>query len=134
MNLPELSRQAVKHRSLFFLLLGALLYVAFLGLRDLWYPDELDIAEVARAMFRSGDWVSPRRMGEIWVDYPPMIYWAGTISSHLFGGMSAFALRLPNALAAIGTVIIIGVVGKRWFDAKTGRWTMTLLRVAGPAR
>jgi 4-amino-4-deoxy-L-arabinose transferase-like glycosyltransferase len=122
MNLPELSRQAVKHRSLFFLLLGALLYVAFLGLRDLWYPDELDIAEVARAMFLSGDWVSPRRMGEIWVDYPPMIYWAGTISSHLFGGMSAFALRLPNALAAIGTVIIIGIVGKRWFDAKTGLW------------
>lgn len=122
MNLSELSRKAVKHRSIFFLVLGALLYVAFLGLRDLWYPDELDIAEVARAMFLSGDWISPRRMGEIWVDYPPMIYWTGTISSHLLNGMSAFSLRLPNALAAIATVIIVGFVGKRWFDAKTGLW------------
>lgn len=122
MNFSELSNKAVKHRSLLFLLLGALLYVAFLGLRDLWYPDELDIAEVARAMFRSGDWISPRRMGEIWVDYPPMIYWSGTIFSHLLNGMSAFSLRLPNALAAIATVIIVGRVGKRWFDAKTGLW------------
>lgn len=122
MNLSDVSRMAVKHRTVLFLLLGALLYVAFLGLRDLWYPDELDIAEVARAMFVSGDWISPRRMGEIWVDYPPMIYWAGTISSHLLNGMSAFSLRLPNALGAIATVIIVGFVGKRWFDANTGLW------------
>jgi 4-amino-4-deoxy-L-arabinose transferase-like glycosyltransferase len=73
-------------------------------------------------MFQSGDWISPRRMAEIWVDYPPMIYWAGTISSHLLGGMSAFSLRLPNAIAAIGTVLVTCAAGKRWFDARTGLW------------
>jgi 4-amino-4-deoxy-L-arabinose transferase-like glycosyltransferase len=61
-------------------------------------------------------------MGEIWVDYPPMIYWAGTISSHLLGGMSAFSLRLPNALAAIAIVLVTSATGKRWFDARTGLW------------
>jgi 4-amino-4-deoxy-L-arabinose transferase-like glycosyltransferase len=122
MNLSHLSREAVRHRNLLLVLLGVLLYVAFLGLRDVWYPDEPDIAEVARAMFLSGDWISPRRMGEIWVDYPPMIYWAGTISSHLMGGMSAFSLRLPNALAAIGIVLVTSAAGKRWFDARTGLW------------
>jgi Dolichyl-phosphate-mannose-protein mannosyltransferase len=122
MHFSELSNMVVKYRTLLLVLLGVLLYVAFLGLRDLWYPDELDIAEVARAMFLSGDWVSPRRMGVIWVDYPPMIYWSGTIFSHLLDGMSAFSLRLPNALAAIGTVVITCAVGTRWYDERTGLW------------
>lgn len=122
MNRSDIANIAIRHRLLLLVLLGALLYIAFLGLRDLWYPDELDIAEVARAMFLSGDWVSPRRMGVIWVDYPPMIYWAGTVFSHLLDGMSAFSLRLPNALAAIATVTITCAVGSRWFDDRTGLW------------
>jgi 4-amino-4-deoxy-L-arabinose transferase-like glycosyltransferase len=122
MIISDLSRLAVRYRTLLLVVLGALLYIAFLGLRDLWYPDELDIAEVARAMFVSGDWVSPRRMGVIWVDYPPMIYWAGTIFAHLFDGMSAFSLRLPNAIAAICTVIITCAVASHWFGARIGLW------------
>ncbi|MGH8195546.1 MAG: ArnT family glycosyltransferase [Woeseiaceae bacterium] len=122
MNLSDLSRDAVRYRTLLLVFSGVLLYIAFLGLRDVWYPDEPDIAEVARAMFLSGDWISPRRMGEIWVDYPPMIYWVGTISSHLLGGMSAFSLRLPIAIAAIGTVLMTAATGKRWFDARAGLW------------
>ena len=123
MKLSNLPRNAVAHQSLLLLGLGALLYLAFIGLRDVWYPDEPDIAEVARAMFLSGDWISPRRMGEIWVDYPPMLYWAGTISSHLFNGMSAFSLRFPNSLAAIATVLITSSAAARWWDARTGLWT-----------
>jgi 4-amino-4-deoxy-L-arabinose transferase-like glycosyltransferase len=122
MSLDSIAHMALRRRTLLLLALGVLLYVPFLGLRDVWYPDEPDIAEVARAMFRSGDWVLPRRMGEIWVDYPPMIYWAGTISSRLLGGMSAFSLRLPNALAATGTALMIGFVASRWFDARAGLW------------
>ncbi len=71
----------VEHRMLLLAVLGIVLYVGCIGLFDLWYPDEPDIAEVAQAMFVSGDWIVPRRMGVIWVDYPPLIYWAGSISS-----------------------------------------------------
>ena len=113
---------AQEYRYVLLLVVGVLVYIAFLGLRDVWYPDEPDIAEVARAMFLSGDWVSPRRMGEIWVDYPPMIYWIGTVSSHLLGGMSAFSLRLPNAIAALMTIFIIAGAGRRWFGDDTGFW------------
>lgn len=123
MTLSDVERLALKYRTPLYLLIGAVLYIALLGLRDVWYPDEPDIAEVARAMFLSGDWIHPRRMGEIWVDYPPMIYWIGTLSSHLLGGMSAFSLRLPNALAALATVLIVGYAGKRWFDDRTGLWS-----------
>jgi 4-amino-4-deoxy-L-arabinose transferase-like glycosyltransferase len=121
-NPDALEAWAIKRRYLFLSAGGLLLYVAFLGLRDVWYPGEPDMAEVALAMFTSGDWVSPRFMGAVWVDYPPMMYWTAVICSHILGGMSAFALRLPNALSAIGIVLMVCAVGTRWFDARTGFW------------
>jgi 4-amino-4-deoxy-L-arabinose transferase-like glycosyltransferase len=108
-------------------LLGVVLYVGCIGLFDLWYPDEPDIAEVAQAMFVSGDWIAPRRMGAIWVDYPPLIYWGGSLSSAVLGGMNAFTLRLPSALAAIGLALLTCAVGSRWYDGKTGLWAGFLL-------
>jgi 4-amino-4-deoxy-L-arabinose transferase-like glycosyltransferase len=117
----------VKHRMLLLAVLGVVLYVGCIGLIDLWYPDEPDIAEVAQAMFVSGDWIAPRRMGVIWVDYPPLVYWAGSISSTLLGGMNQFTLRLPSALAAVGLVLLTCAVGSRWYDAKTGLWAGFLL-------
>lgn len=117
----------VRHRALVLTGLGLVLYITCLSLRDLWYPDEPDIAEVARAMFLSGDWIAPRRMGEIWVDYPPLLYWASSLSAHLLGSMTEFALRLPNALGAIALILVTCAVGSRWFDPKTGLWAGFLL-------
>ena len=120
---PSVTRFDASPRAwMLLVLLAALVWVPFLGFRDLWYPDEPDIAEVCKAMYDSGDWVSPRRNGEIWVDYPPMIYWAGTASAHLFGGMSAFSLRLPNVLASIGLMLLVYFTGARWFGRREGFW------------
>ncbi len=112
----------VRHRFWFLAALGALLYLPTLHLRDLWYPDEPDIGEVALAMFTSGDWIAPRRMGTIWVDYPPLLYWAGCAFSHLLGRMSEFALRVPNALAGIATVLYTCRVATRWYGPRAGLW------------
>jgi 4-amino-4-deoxy-L-arabinose transferase-like glycosyltransferase len=118
----------VRHRYLALLAIGLLLYLPFLGMRDMWYPDEPDIGEVCKAMYDSGDWIAPRRMGEIWVDYPPMIYWTGTATSHLLGGFSEFALRLPNALAAIALALITAWAASRWWSPAAGFWAgFTLL-------
>ncbi len=107
--------------------LGALVYVLWLGARDLWYPGEPDLAEICRAMFVSGDWTVPRRNGEIFLNYGPLFFWAGSLSSHLLGGMSEFSLRLPNALAAIGLVVATSLVGSRWFGPRAGLWAGLLL-------
>ena len=122
--MPEgrFSALLTRHRFGALLALGLLLYVPFLGLRDMWYPDEPDIGEVCKAMYDSGDWIAPRRMGEIWVDYPPMIYWTGTATSHLLGGFSEFALRLPNSLAAIALALIVAWAASRWRGPWTGFW------------
>jgi 4-amino-4-deoxy-L-arabinose transferase-like glycosyltransferase len=113
---------AIRNRYLFLSLGGLLLYVAFLGLRDVWYPGEPDMGEVALSMFNSGDWIAPRFMGEVWITYPPMMYWTAVIFSHLFGEMTAFALRLPNALSAIAIVLMVCAAGTRWFNARAGFW------------
>ena len=118
----QISPLLVRHRFGALLALGLLLYVPFLGLRDMWYPDEPDIGEVCKAMYDSGDWIAPRRMGEIWVDYPPMIYWTGTATSHVLGGFSEFALRLPNSLAAIALALITAWAASRWRGPWAGFW------------
>jgi len=117
----------VRYRYLVLIVLGALIYVSFLGLRDLWFPDEPDSAEVCKAMFVTGDWIVPRRLGIIWVDYPPIFYWAGALSSHVFGGVSAFTLRLPSALAAIGIALLACVTGSRWLNPRVGLWAGLIL-------
>jgi 4-amino-4-deoxy-L-arabinose transferase-like glycosyltransferase len=118
----------LRHRYTLLLVVGFLLYVPFLGMRDMWYPDEPDIGEVCKAMYDSGDWIAPRRMGEIWVDYPPMVYWTGTATSHLLGGFSEFALRLPNSLAAIALALVTAWAASRWWSAAAGFWAgFTLL-------
>lgn len=117
----------VRHRILALIVIGLLLYVPVLGLHDLWYPDEPEIGVVCRAMYDSGDWVAPHRFGEIWVDYPPMLYWAGTISSHALGGVSEFSLRLPNAIAAVILVLLTCVAVSRWLGPRSGLWAGLLL-------
>lgn len=107
--------------------LGVLVYVLWLGTRDFWYPGEPDLAEIGRAMFVSGDWTIPRRNGEIFLNYGPLFFWAGTLASHLLGGFSEFAFRLPNAFAAIAIVVTTSLVGSRWFGLRAGLWAGLLL-------
>jgi 4-amino-4-deoxy-L-arabinose transferase-like glycosyltransferase len=126
-NATHSSSILTRHRYLLLFLLGLLLYVPFLAGRDMWYPDEPDIAEVGKVMYESGDWISPRRVGVIWVDYPPMIYWTATVSAHALGGYSEFAFRLPTALAAIALVLLTSGVGSRWFNARAGLWAGFML-------
>ncbi|MEN8149723.1 MAG: glycosyltransferase family 39 protein [Planctomycetota bacterium] len=116
----ETAHPLVRHRYLILLLLSVVVYVLWLGNRDLWYPDEPDVAEVCQAMFTSGDWVAPRYHGEIWIDYPPMLYWAGSASSVLFGGITEFTLRLPSAIAGVLLVLLTACVTNRWFGPRAG--------------
>jgi 4-amino-4-deoxy-L-arabinose transferase-like glycosyltransferase len=119
---------AVRHRVVLLVLLGLMVFTPFLGLRDLWYADEPDIGEVCKAMYESGDWVAPRRVGEIWVDYPPMLYWTGTVSSHVFGGVSEYSLRFANAITAILLIVVTCVAVSKWLGPRAGLWAgLTLM-------
>lgn len=106
MTVTDPATRPVLRRQLWVLLgLGMVLYLPGLGARDLWYPDEPDVAEPVKEMLLRGDWITPTHNGVAWVDYPVMIYWLAMVACKVAGGVSEFALRLPSALAAIALAL-----------------------------
>lgn len=83
-----------------------LIYILPLGVRPLTTPDETRYAEIAREMLRGGDWTVPRLTGLRYFEKPPMGYWTGATVMGVFGE-NAFAARLPSALAAGITALLI---------------------------
>ncbi len=71
-----------------------------LGRIGLLGPDEPRYAAIARAMWRSGNWITPRLAGRVWLQKPVLYYWLGALSFHLFHPSTA-AARLPNAVLAV---------------------------------
>lgn len=96
------------------ILLGLVLYVfAFQGTRGIWEPDEGRYTAVALEMERLGDYVTPHLNPEVkHLSKPPLTYWALATSLKALGG-SEWALRIPNALAFLATILLVGRLGRR---------------------
>lgn len=94
-----------------FLLLGAL-YLSGLGTVGLIDYDEAVYAEVARSMYEDGNWLEPHLAGEPFFEKPPLLYWSEIIGYHAFS-VSALGARVPNALAALLTVLALYGFGRR---------------------
>ena len=108
----EESAVYAKHRWYFLLGLLILAGVSFsfgLGSLALLGPDEPRYAEVAREMFTTGDYISPRLCGCLWFEKPALFYWLAAGSYRIFG-VGEFAARLPSALAAIVIALFLGRV------------------------
>lgn len=90
-------------------------------------PDEARHAEIAREMWRSGDWIAPRFLGEPYLDKPPLLYWLCGLSFSLFG-VEDWAARLVPALAAAATVLTTYVLGRRLIGDGPA-WAGTLMLV-----
>jgi 4-amino-4-deoxy-L-arabinose transferase-like glycosyltransferase len=91
------------------LAIGATSAITFffgLGWLALIGPDEPRYAEVAREMFVSGDYISTRLCGCLWFEKPALLYWLSA-ASYAVAGVGEFAARLPSALAALASVIMV---------------------------
>jgi|KBSMisStaDraftv2_1062788.scaffolds.fasta_scaffold26213_2 4-amino-4-deoxy-L-arabinose transferase-like glycosyltransferase len=109
---PEMPRL---NEPVIFLLLGITCYVFFfngLGSVGLLGPDEPRYAAVAREMYHTGDWITPRLHGMTWFEKPILWYWSAAISFTIFG-VTEFAARLPSALSATATVFLTYIVCRR---------------------
>jgi len=98
--------------------LSALLFLPGLGNHSLWNPDEPRYAEVAREMLLTGDWIVPHLNGRLYAQKPPLHFWLIAAVGKLHGGVDEVAARLPTALAAIGTVLLIFALGRRLFSTR----------------
>ena len=68
--------------------------------------------QVAREMFRSGDWIVPRQQGLPFLSRPPMQNWAIATFSLAWGKIDAVAIRFPSVMAILLTVILIYAYGR----------------------
>jgi 4-amino-4-deoxy-L-arabinose transferase-like glycosyltransferase len=101
-------------------LMGALLYATPLALNTpLIDPDEGLHASISQEMVERGDLVTPRFLGEPFLDKPVLFFWTQAASLRLFG-MNEAAVRLPGL--AFG---LLGAITTGWLAA------MLLGRVAG---
>ena len=98
---------------------AALLFLPGLGRRDLWNPDEPRYAEVAREMR------ADRRVPGAALNGRGLHARSRRCSSGrwrrrgvLLGGLDETAARLPSALAAIGSVLLVYSMGARLFDRR----------------
>lgn len=94
------------------MLLGAaFLFVYRLADRDLWSSHEARAAQNAQTILDTGDWLLPRLLdGQPELQKPPMYYWLVAAIGWLRGGtVDPLDVRLPAALAAIGTVLLLTI-------------------------
>jgi 4-amino-4-deoxy-L-arabinose transferase-like glycosyltransferase len=75
--------------------------------------DEPRFAEASREMLQRGDYVVPHFNGDYRFDKPPLIYWA-QIACYKLLGENAFAARLPSALFAAETTLLIFFWARRF--------------------
>jgi len=89
------------------LLLAALPCLWRLDALPISRSQEIRVAETAREMLVTGDYLMPRLNGELRFQKPPLAYWLTAGSYRLLGRVDEFAARLPAALAA--SAVMLGV-------------------------
>jgi 4-amino-4-deoxy-L-arabinose transferase-like glycosyltransferase len=76
-------------------------------------------AQIARNMLTSGDWVTARIDGIIYLEKSPLIYWLIAISYKVFG-VSDWAARIPMALSCIALAWLTAAFGVWAFGKRAG--------------
>ena len=116
-------RRILGWRTLLWTFLAALLlYSLGLGNHELWDYHEPYVGGIVREMASSGDWVVPTLNGQPYLEKPPLFYAMGALVCRLTGSLDPWALRLPSALLALGTVAWISFLGWRLSSARAGGW------------
>ncbi len=83
--------------------------------------DDVDAvqAQIARNMLSSGDWVTPRLDGIIYLEKPPLIYWLIAISYKIFG-VHDWSARIPVALSSVALAWLTAAFGIWAFGRRAG--------------
>jgi 4-amino-4-deoxy-L-arabinose transferase-like glycosyltransferase len=83
--------------------------------------DDVDAvqAQIAKTMLTSGDWVTARLDGVVYLEKAPLIYWLMALSYKIFG-VADWAARLPVALASIALALLSASFGMWAFGERAG--------------
>lgn len=89
-----------------------------LGQTYLWDPDEPRFAAATREMMASGDYFAPVFNGAPRWEKPILFYWL-QLAAFRAAGVNEWSARLPSALAGAACVIIVYLLGRTIFNARS---------------
>ncbi len=83
--------------------------------------DDVDAvqAQIARNMLASGDWVTARLDGVVYLEKAPLVYWTIAVAYMIFGAHDWVA-RIPIALSAIALCGVTAAFGAWAFNKRAG--------------
>jgi 4-amino-4-deoxy-L-arabinose transferase-like glycosyltransferase len=105
---------------------AALATLPGLWVGTLWDNSETAYGEVAREILLTHDWVVMHLNGVPYFVQPPLYFWLGAAFSTLMGA-TAFALRLPSALATIALGAFTGYAVARQAGTRVGVYAAVIL-------
>ncbi|RYF52326.1 MAG: phospholipid carrier-dependent glycosyltransferase, partial [Cytophagaceae bacterium] len=113
--------------SVVFGVVGALLFIPFLGGVRLFDWDEINFAEAAREMTVLGDYLRVHIDFKPFYEKPPFFFWCQALMMNIFG-VGEFAARLPNAICGIITLIYLYNLGHKLHGHRFGiLWALAYL-------
>jgi len=119
-----------RYQLLVLIAVAACLFFTGLGRLPLLEPDEGRNAEVAREMISLHDWITPHYDTLPYLDKPAVFFWLVAGSFKVFG-LTEMAARLPSAVAALGTLLLIWLLARRMFDQRSA-WITGIIFATSP--
>ncbi|GAB4033092.1 ArnT family glycosyltransferase [Spirosoma gilvum] len=118
--------------SLVLTVVGALLFIPFLGGVRLFDWDEINFAECAREMIALGDYLHVHIDFKPFYEKPPLFFWLQSMMMNLFG-IHEFSARLPNAICGIITLVYLYNLGQKLHGHRFGLlWSLAYLGSVTP--
>lgn len=116
---PHLERRRTTTSLLW--LLGVWLVTQFVGIFSPPLLDDMDAlhVEAAREMVTRHHYVTLYVDGIRYLDKPPLPYWLGAFSIHIFG-VHDWAVRLPLALSVLALILYVYYFARRLYGERTG--------------
>ena len=99
------------------LIVSVLSFFVNLGSTPLWDPDEPRFAAATRDMVATGDVLTPTFNGAPRFEKPILLYWL-QLPFFLALGPTETAARLPSALAGLGCVVLLYLIGRSYFSER----------------
>ncbi|MCM3005104.1 ArnT family glycosyltransferase [Priestia koreensis] len=114
-----------KTRRFDFVLILIMLIAAFLNIFNIWKDDYVNpyYTAAVKSMLQSFHnffFASFDPAGYVTVDKPPVVFWIQTVSAYIFG-FHGWSVILPQALAGVGSVLLIYLLVKPSFGKTAAR-------------
>ncbi len=98
-----------------------------LGRRILATNDEARFAILAQDMLSRGAWLFPQLNDSVYQNKPLLLAWLIALSSWPVGHVTQLTAVLPSAIAAVGTVLVVYVLGRDMLGGAAARFAALIL-------